>query len=777
MIALGAATVAGLVLGWYGFTTAFGDGSQAVVPIQTVTLQPTTLRQTATTSGNIVATQNSKLTFPTAGRLAGLNVKAGQSVNKGDVIATLDATQLKIALDQAKSQTNTAQAKLDALLAGATPDVVEAARAAVEQGKSSQAAAQGQVANAETGKVTNNNAVGTAQNQVQTAANAAVTAHDQVINAQNGLQTAINNYQALVNGPTPQDVAVTQSAVDSARVSLDTAQANYDRLVNHTDIATRPETSALISAGSAYQTALAALANAQPQPANPLDVANQQLAVQTAQAQVQSAQQDAAAAQAAAVTAQQNLVNTPPALNTPSGTCTIYTNGQCVIDNGSIPPTTAALNAVSSAQNAVTNAQTQANSAASLVITGQLAYQKALNDLQKLLNPFSTQDLSGIQAQADASRQQLDIARRNFDSYINLPDLAIRPETTALNTARSAYNSAVAQYNLKVAPPKDTDVGNAQTQISNAQAAVDSAGAAESSANVAISSAGLGVSNAAATASNSDTAINSATAGVQSAAEAVTSAQTKLDQVTAPPLPTDVTQAVEAVNQAKLSVQNAQTNVDNATLTAPYSGVITSVTGNPGDQVTSATIMAGLVDPARVELDAQVDETTYGQVKVGMPVQVRLDALPGQVLTGVVTTVVPSGVTTQGVVLFPVVIQLNTQGGVPPNQASASQITVIIQAKANVLVAPSGYVYRNVQGQPVVDVIKDGKRTPTVATLGLTDTAGNTEVTSGLKAGDQIAKPSTKKGSSGAAFGQGGVPGLNGAGGGARPAAGGPGGR
>jgi hypothetical protein len=141
----------------------------------------------------------------------------------------------------------------------------------------------------------------------------------------------------------------------------------------------------------------------------------------------------------------------------------------------------------------------------------------------------------------------------------------------------------------------------------------------------------------------------------------------------------------------------------------------------------------------------------------------------------VITTVVPSGVTTQGVVLFPVVIQLNTQGGVPPNQASASQITVIIQAKANVLVAPSGYVYRNVQGQPVVDVIKDGKRTPTVATLGLTDTAGNTEVTSGLKAGDQIAKPATKTGSSGTAFGQGGVPGLNGAGAGARPAAAPPG--
>jgi len=246
---------------------------------------------------------------------------------------------------------------------------------------------------------------------------------------------------------------------------------------------------------------------------------------------------------------------------------------------------------------------------------------------------------------------------------------------------------------------------------------------------------------------------------------------------TAPPLPTDVTQAVEAVNQAGLSVQNAQANVDNATLTAPYSGVITSVTGNPGDQVTSATTMAGLVDPARVELDAQVDETTYGQVKVGMPVQVRLDALPGQVLTGVVTTVVPSGVTTQGVVLFPVVIQLNTQGGVPPNQASASQITVIIQAKANVLVAPSGYISRSVQGQPLVDVMKDGKRTPTVVTLGLTDTAGNTEITSGLKAGDQIAKPLSKKGSSGAAFGQGGVQGLNGAGGGARPAAGGPGGR
>ncbi len=770
LIALAVVLVGGAFLGWYGFQAAFGSGSTAAVPIATYTVQPTTIQQTAQTSGTINTPQNTKLAFQNAGKLATINVKVGQHVNAGDVIATLDPTQLQIQLNTAQSQEKSAQAKLDALLAGATPDVIEAAKAAVAAAQASAAQAQNQVQTANTNKVTAANAITTAQNQVATASNSVQTAQATVQQAQAQLQTAQDNYQALINGPTPEDIAVAQAAVDSAKVALDTAQYTYNRLVNHVDMITRPEYTALVQAESAYQQALASLANAQPQPANPYDIANAQLAVNTAQQQLGIAQNALANANASLQAAQ----NPTSTVTAPSPNTCAPLQGGAGTAGGTVavcgPGVGAAASSSTVNENTVTSAENAVNQATGGVITAQANYQQALNNLQKLLNPISTQDFSGLKAQVAAAKSALDTAQTNFNNYMNLSDLPSRSETTALNQAQSAYNTAVANYNKTVAPPKDTDVQNALAAIQTAQANLQSAQAAAANAQVAVNTAGVGVNNAVATAGNSDSAIQSAQSGLSSANENVTAAQKKLDQTTAPPQVTDVVQAQEAVNQAHQAVLTAQNNLGYATLTAPFSGTVASVAGNPGDQVTSATTIAQIVNTSNIELDAQVDETTYGQISTGMPVIVRLDSLPNTPLSGFITTIVPNGTTTQGVVLYPVVITLTVPPGqpLPPVGASASSVQIIVQAKQNALGVPSRYIYRDAAGNQVVDVIVDGKRVPTkVSTQGGVSSATLTEVTSGLKAGDKIALPQAgKKGGSTSTFGQGGVQGLGGGGGG-----------
>ncbi|GEM_PF-1255016 len=781
LVALLVVLAGGAFLGWYGFQAAFGSGSTAPAPLTTITVQPQTIAQTAQTSGTITTPQNSKLAFQNPGRLATVNVKAGQSVKAGDVLATEDPTQLQISLNTAQSQEKSAQAKLDALLAGATPDVIEAAKAQVAAAQAAALQAQNQLQTANTSKVTAVNGITTAQNQVATASNSVQTAQATVQQAQAQLQTAQDNYQALINGPTAADLAVAQASVDAAKVSLDTAQYNYDRLANHVDMITRPEYTALVQAEAAYQQALAGLANAQPQPPNPLDVQNAQLAVNTAQQQLAIAQQTLANAGTSLQTAQANAATT--SVSAPGISCAVLQGGSgsgndAVCGVTSSPPSAATATA---AESAVTSAENGVNQATGGVITAQAAYQQALNNLQKLVTPFTTQDFSGLKAQVDSAKSALDTAQTNFNNYMNLADLPGRTETTALNTARSAYNTAVANYNKTVEPPKDTDIQNALAAIQTAQANVQSAQAAEANAEVAVGTANVGVNNAAATAGNSDSTIASAQGGVTSANESITSAQKKLDQTTAPPLATDIVQAQETVNQAQQAVATAQNNLTYATLTAPFSGTVASVAGNPGDQVTGATTIAQIVNTSNIELDAQVDETTYGQISDGMPVTVVLDSLPNTRLTGFITTIVPSGATTQGVVLYPVVITLTVPPGqpLPPVGASASSIQIVIQAKANALGVPPKYIYRDAAGNQVVDVVVDGKRVPTkVSTQGGVASSSLTEITAGLKAGDKIAAPLAGKKTSGSAFGQGGVQGLGGGGGGGnqRPVVVGPGG-
>ncbi|HZQ38336.1 MAG TPA: hypothetical protein VFD32_20575, partial [Dehalococcoidia bacterium] len=53
LIALAVVLAGGAFLGWYGFQAAFGSGNTVTAPIQTYTVQPQTIAQTAQTSGTI----------------------------------------------------------------------------------------------------------------------------------------------------------------------------------------------------------------------------------------------------------------------------------------------------------------------------------------------------------------------------------------------------------------------------------------------------------------------------------------------------------------------------------------------------------------------------------------------------------------------------------------------------------------------------------------------------------------------------------------------------
>jgi multidrug resistance efflux pump len=81
-------------------------------------------------------------------------------------------------------------------------------------------------------------------------------------------------------------------------------------------------------------------------------------------------------------------------------------------------------------------------------------------------------------------------------------------------------------------------------------------------------------------------------------------------------------------NQVKLSqiqVDQARRNVSNATIVAPIDAVVSTVGANPGDSVTSGTVMFNLIDLKTLRVDANVDETDMVKVALGQAVSVTLD--------------------------------------------------------------------------------------------------------------------------------------------------------
>src|SRR5438045_7429268 len=185
-----------------------------------------------------------QLTFGSAGTMTTLNVQPGQSVEQGQVIASLDPSDLQLAVTQAQANLVSAQAKLDSVKAGSTSKDIANGGDAV---KSAQAKLD-------------------ALKQGPTASDLA--------NAQAALQSAQAKLANVKAGSTATDVANAQSALKSAQAKLDTVKAGSTA----TDVA---------NAKSALKSAQAKLAD--------LKAGNRAEAIAAAQANLVSAQAQLAA--------------------------------------------------------------------------------------------------------------------------------------------------------------------------------------------------------------------------------------------------------------------------------------------------------------------------------------------------------------------------------------------------------------------------------------------------------------------------------------------------
>ena len=195
--------VAIAAVGFWGYSTLHPKAAAAA--LSTVTVSRGDVSSTVSSSGTVISPSDIALAPTTTGTLAKLNVKVGQSVHAGEVLAQMDTTSLKSAVAQAQSSLIQAQANLTNAQATADPT---ASTTAI------------QLQNDQT-------AVTTAQNNYayQQQLIAASQATDQT-----AVQTALNklNYDKNLAS---QNVAIYQSSVDTAKNSLTNAQLTYNDYV------------------------------------------------------------------------------------------------------------------------------------------------------------------------------------------------------------------------------------------------------------------------------------------------------------------------------------------------------------------------------------------------------------------------------------------------------------------------------------------------------------------------------------------------------------------
>jgi membrane fusion protein (multidrug efflux system) len=92
---------------------------------------------------------------------------------------------------------------------------------------------------------------------------------------------------------------------------------------------------------------------------------------------------------------------------------------------------------------------------------------------------------------------------------------------------------------------------------------------------------------------------------------------------------------------ANLAAQMKQQNVDveDRTIRSPVPAVIDRTFVLPGEYVASGQRILMLHNPEEVWVEANIKETQVGQVRLGQPVNVTVDAYPGVKFTGKVTRI------------------------------------------------------------------------------------------------------------------------------------------
>jgi HlyD family secretion protein len=157
---------------------------------------------------------------------------------------------------------------------------------------------------------------------------------------------------------------------------------------------------------------------------------------------------------------------------------------------------------------------------------------------------------------------------------------------------------------------------------------------------------------------------------------------------------------------AEARVASAQASVDLARIAAPFAGTITSIEVMPGDEVAPGTIAFGLDDLSHQLVDVEVSEVDINHVQVGQPVSLTFDAAEGKEYAGVVTEVALVGKMSQGVVIFPVSVEvLEVDEAVRPGMTAA--VNIVVEQLSDVLLIPNRAV-RVRDGQRVVYVLRNG---------------------------------------------------------------------
>jgi len=199
-----------------------------------------------------------------------------------------------------------------------------------------------------------------------------------------------------------------------------------------------------------------------------------------------------------------------------------------------------------------------------------------------------------------------------------------------------------------------------------------------------------------------DLQVENARNEVERAQQVYQEAQDNLQRLLEGAEPEEIESARLDVEVAQLALEKAQRDLEKATLVAPFDGVVAAVNITAGEMTSAGQPAVALVDPSSFRITVSVDEIDVANVEVGLPVEVTVDALPDQVLTGTVERIGPAGTVDEGAVVYPVVVSLDPTD-LPLRAGMSATAVIMVEELTDQLLIPNWVVrIDQATGQPYV---------------------------------------------------------------------------
>lgn len=391
--------------------------------IRTTTLQKGSLNDSVTVSGTVVSGDEANVTVSDSVKtykVATVEAEVGDTVQEGDIIATLDTTDLQKQIEDAQQSYN---------------DTLQSAQTSYDRA----------VDDYNTALVQHDNNLIDLQAKIDQADKSCADAQQSLDDATASRDAAKNTYDAAVN-----DYNALVADFESVKAQIDSYTAAYQNASDalNTALSALNDANNALSQAQADQAVAQAAYNADPSDQNKanLDLANTQVTEKTqAQADAQTAYTNA---QTAASTAQQDLTNA-------QNSCSITARG--------LYGYSAIEMAVNTAEQTKTSAETAYNQAENSVKTAQSQLDTAQQQVKSAHDSYDNEkNYSTIKTKAQAvedAKTKLDQAKRVPDNLETLQDtLADCTLTATMSGTITALDATVGSVCAgTVATIQDTD--------------------------------------------------------------------------------------------------------------------------------------------------------------------------------------------------------------------------------------------------------------------------------------------------------------------------------